>query len=38
MADPEDVRLWGRTRERAVLDGLLGAIRNDEGRTLVLRG
>ena len=32
------MRLTGRARECAVLDGLVGAVRQGESRSLVLRG
>jgi ABC-type nitrate/sulfonate/bicarbonate transport system ATPase subunit len=34
----ESTTLRGRTRERAVLDGLIAAIRRGESQSLVLRG
>src|SRR3954469_21302 len=35
---PGQTRLWGRDRERRLLDEMLSAIRRSESRTLVLRG
>src|SRR3954454_24797163 len=35
---PGRTRMWGRERERALLDELISAIRRGESRSLLLRG